>query len=97
MGAVLYTQSAQTDLLEAWLFIAEENLRAADGVLDAIEKDADILATQPMMGRARPELAKGVRSWPTSTPYILFYLVDEVGITVMRVLHHARDVQQIEF
>lgn len=97
MGAVLYAQSAQTDLLEAWLFIAEENLTAADGVLDAIERETTILVTQPLMGRARPELAEGVRSWPTSTPYILFYLVDEVGITVTRVLHHARDVQQIEF
>ena len=84
-------------MLEAWLFIAEENLTAADGVLDAIEREAAILVTQPLMGRARPELAEGVRSWPTSTPYILFYLVDEVGITVIRVLHHARDVQQIEF
>ena len=27
-----HMQSAKTDLLEAWTFIAEENLRAADGV-----------------------------------------------------------------
>jgi len=47
------------------------------------------------MGRARPELAEGVRSWPTSTAYVLFYLADEQGITVLRVLHHARDVQRI--
>lgn len=70
MGKVNFAQSAQTDLLEAWLFIAEENLNAADHVLDIIEQEAKILTTQPLMGRARPDLAEDVRSWPTSTSYI---------------------------
>jgi len=30
-------------------------------------------------------------------PYILFYLADDEGITVLRVLHHARDVRQVAF
>ena len=93
MGRVLFTQSAQTDLLEAWLFIAEENPSAADRVLDAIEREAQALLSQPLMGRARQELTEGVRSWPSSTPYILFYLVDNDGVTILRVLHHARDIQ----
>lgn len=97
MSTVTLSQSAQTDLLEAWLYIAEENLLAADKLLDAINKEANTLALQPLMGRARPELADCLRSWPTSTPYLLFYLADEVGITVLRVLHHARDVRQIDF
>lgn len=91
------SQSAHNDLLEAWLYIAEENQPAADKLLDAINKEANTLALQPLMGRARPELADCLRSWPTSTPYLLFYLADEVGITVLRVLHHARDVRQIDF
>ncbi len=95
MARVTLTQSAQADLLEAWLFIAEENPLAADRVLDAIEREANTLLLQPLMGRARPELADGVRTWPTSTPYILFYLADDAGITVVRVLHHARDVRQV--
>jgi plasmid stabilization system protein ParE len=48
-----------------------------------------------MMGRARPELAQGVRSWPTSTPYILFYEPFDDGVHVLRVLHHARDIQNL--
>jgi len=95
MARVTLTQSAQADLLEAWLFIAEENPLAADRVLDAIEREANTLLLQPLMGRARPELADGVRTWPTSTPYILFYLADDAGITVVRVLHRARDVRQV--
>jgi toxin ParE1/3/4 len=94
---VQFTQSAQTDLLEAWLFIAEQNLSAADRLLDRIEREAHTLLVQPQMGRARPELATAVRSWPTSTPYVLFYTVDEDSVTVLRVLHHARDVRQFGF
>jgi len=97
MASVIFAQSAQTDLLEAWLFIAENNLNAADHILDTIEQEVSLLATQPLMGRTRPELGDSIRSWPTATPYILFYLVDGAGITVVRVLHHARDLRQIEF
>ena len=97
MTRVTLAQSAQTDLLEAWLYVAEDNQQAADRILDAIEKEANTLLLQPLMGRARPELADGVRSWPSSTPYILFYLADDDGITMLRVLHHARDVRQVTF
>lgn len=97
MNTVLYARSAQTDLLEAWVYIADEDLNAADRVLDTIEAEAAILATQPLMGRARPELATGIRSWPTSTPYVLFYRADPDGITVVRVLHHARDIRETHF
>ena len=93
MSKVLFSESAKTDLLEAWLFIAEESIIAADGVLDTIEQEASILSTQPLMGRARPDLADGVRSWPTSTSYILFYLAESDSIVVIRVLHHAREIQ----
>lgn len=95
MSQALFAQSAETDLLEAWVFIAEENIDAADGVIDAIEKEAQTLALQPLMGRARPDLAQEVRSWPTSTRYILFYVPTDEGITVLRVLHHARDISNI--
>jgi toxin ParE1/3/4 len=70
MARVLYTRSAETDLLEAWLFIAEEDPVAADRVLDAIDVEANTLSSQPLMRRARPELGEGVRSWPTATPYV---------------------------
>ena len=97
MATVNFAQSARTDLLEVWLFIAEENLNAADRVLETIEQEAGILATQPLMGRARPDLAQDIRTWPTSTSYTLFYVAESDNITVVRVLHHARDVQRVLF
>lgn len=95
MGTVLYAQRARADLRDAWDYIAEESPSAADHLLDVIKNEALLLVTQPLMGRKRPELGKGVRSWPTSTRYILFYLVKGDEITVLRVLHHARDIQHV--
>ena len=95
--AVLYARRAQADLKEAWAYIAENSLAAADRVIDTINAEAQILATQPLMGRHRPELLRGIRSWPTSTSYILFYVVKGSDVIVVRVLHHARDIQQISW
>jgi addiction module RelE/StbE family toxin len=93
MAVLLFARLAKIDLLDAWEYIAKESLVSADHVFDVIQSEAEMLLTQPLMGRARPELGNGVRSWPTSTPYILFYLVTGDGITVLRVLHHARDLR----
>ncbi|MEI6762219.1 MAG: type II toxin-antitoxin system RelE/ParE family toxin [Betaproteobacteria bacterium] len=94
---LVFTERAQADLLEAWLYIAEDNLAAADRVLDTLEQESKVLLMQPLMGRARPELGTQVRSWPSATPYLLFYEVDDAELTVLRVLHHARDVKLASF
>jgi len=95
MAKLLYTASAENDLLEAWLYVAENNMAAADRMIDQIEAEAIHLLGQPMMGRQRNELAAGLRSWPTSTPYILFYFPSDPDIVIARVLHHARDIPAI--
>ncbi len=92
MTGIRFTRSAETDLLELWLNIAEENLVAADESLDVIQAALAILSSQPEMGRARPELADGLRSFPTRTPYLIFYIPDDDHLLVVRVLHHARDI-----
>ena len=97
MHRLVFTERAQADLLEAWLHIADDNLAAADKVLDTLEQEAKLLLLQPLMGRARPELGSAVRSWPSATPYVLFYEVDESELTLHRVLHHARDVRSASF
>ena len=97
MPRLVFTERAQADLLEAWLYIAEDNLAAADKVLDKLEQEATLLLLQPLMGRARPEVGSAVRSWPSSTPYLLFYEVDDMELTVLRVLHHARDIRSGSF
>ncbi|HWK60338.1 MAG TPA: type II toxin-antitoxin system RelE/ParE family toxin [Eoetvoesiella sp.] len=90
------TASANNDLLEAWLYVAEDSLDAADRLLDRIEADTRSLLEHPRMGRARDELAAGLRNWPTSTPYIAFYFLQGTDIIIARVLHHSRDILTID-
>ena len=96
MTEVVYTEAARADLLDIWLYLAEESLSAADKALDSLEKDAFLHSNQPMAGRERPELGAGIRSWPSSTPYILFYAVVAERLIVIRVLHHARDIREVD-
>jgi len=92
MPRIRFTTSAEADLLELWLTIAEENIVAADESLDSIQATVSLLGSQPEMGRSRPELALELRSFPTRTPYIIFYINDADGLLIVRVLHHARDI-----
>jgi plasmid stabilization system protein ParE len=77
MPRIRLTDSAKADLLDLWLNIAEDNLVAADESMDSIQATVALLGNQPEMGRARPELADGLRSFPTRTRYTLFYLPDD--------------------
>jgi len=47
-----------------------------------------------MMGRARDELASGVRSFPFGR-YVVFYAPLDDGIDIVRVLHGSRDIDAI--
>ena len=85
---------AETDILEIWDYIADDSLTAADRWVDHLDEQFRVLATQPMMGRARDELAPGVRSFPFGR-YVVFYVPLDEGIDVVRVLHGARDIDAV--
>lgn len=53
-----------------------------------------LLATQPMMGRARDELSPALRSMRFGR-CVIFYQPLNDGIDVVRVLHSARDIDAV--
>jgi toxin ParE1/3/4 len=65
------TDPALSDLEEIWNYIARDNPSAADRLLDRIYAIFVKLADQPRMGRAREELAPGLRSFPVGV-YLIF-------------------------
>ena len=91
MLRILQTVQAECDLDEIWLHIALDNIVAADALLDAVDHSCRQLARQTMMGRPRPELAPELRSFAVKR-YVVFYLPMPEGISVIRVLHGARDI-----
>lgn len=62
----------------------------ADAFVDRLNRQFRLLAKEPMIGRARDELAPGLRSIPLGR-YVIFYQPIDNGIEVVRVLHGARD------
>jgi toxin ParE1/3/4 len=87
---------AQADLLEIWLYVAQDSARAADRLLDRIEAQCRLLADNPRLGKARPEIASDARAWIVGR-YLVLYRERDEGIEVVRVVHGAREIEHIEF
>lgn len=79
-----------------WVFIAADDENAADGLLDRLEEAFVLLAENRRIGRARPELAPGIRSFAVRR-YVIFYQAVEDGIEIVRVIHGARDIEAFDF
>jgi len=91
MPCSLRTSRAEEDLLEIWAFISDDNPDAADRLLDEIDTVCGMLAQTPRAGRTREEFGGDLRSFAVGA-YVIFYRPAGHGITVLRVLHGARDL-----
>jgi toxin ParE1/3/4 len=94
MSEYRLTEEARQDLDEIWLYIAEDNPSAADGFLDTLYERFVLLAQQPFLGRARPELAPHLRSFPVGN-YVIFYRPIDDGVEIARVLRGSRDIDAL--
>ena len=88
------TAQAEENLIEIWIYIAQDNPRAADRVLDDIEQRFHALADNPLMGRLRPDIAPEFRYFAVGN-YLILYRTVEDGIQIVRVIHGARDLPTI--
>lgn len=95
-GTITRRPRAESDLVDIWSYIADENEAAADRLLGKIEGVLAMLAQHPLAGRARPELHRELRSFPCGS-YVVFYLPQPDGIEVVRVLSGFLDLDQVEF
>lgn len=89
---LVYRPRAATDIAEIWDYIAEDSLVQADAWVDRLDDTLNLLATQPKIGRARPDILIGIRSHPFGR-YVVFYMPMDEGIDVVRVLHSARNAE----
>ena len=94
MSRVTKRPAADGDLLDIALYIGRDDPEASDRFIDRLEEKLQLLATQPQIGRARPELGDGTRSFPFGR-YVIFYVEASPGIDVLRVLSGARDIDAL--
>lgn len=91
MSRTLLRSKAKVDIAEIWAHIAEDSEVHADAYLDRLDAQIQMLALRPALGRQRPELGPAIRSFPLGR-YVIYYQKTSGGISVVRVLHSARDV-----
>jgi toxin ParE1/3/4 len=85
---------AEADLEHVYLYIARSSPRSAERLIFLIHEKCRTLADFPLMGRERPELAPGLRSFPVHD-YIIFYRPLGTGIEVVRVLSGHQDIEAV--
>lgn len=92
MPELIIPDVVEQDLLEIWLYIAEDSPANADQFLDRLNEKAKKLAEFPLMGTERPELAHQLRCFAVDR-YVIYYrpLANEIGIELVRVLPSSRD------
>lgn len=84
-----WTKQAEEDLIEIWLYIAEDNPTAANQQLDVLDAKSTLLAEHPRLGPTRPDIAPNLRYFPVGS-YLLLYRILSNGVEIVRVVHGAR-------
>lgn len=95
MGRLLRTVQALEDLDGIWSYIAKVNVAAADRIIDQLYDRFDLLAGEPQLGERQPHLADGTYRRFCFRNYVIYYVPDDEGITLVRVLHGARDETEL--
>jgi len=88
-----FSARAERDLVEIGNFIARDSPANAARFIARLEEHCQLLASHPLVGRGRDEIAPGLRSLPFGR-YLIFYRPMDNGVEVVRVLHGARDIQR---
>lgn len=88
MAAVEWRQDARADLLAIIDYIADDNPDAAQRLKDDLEARIARLPEHPELYRAGR--VPGTREMVVRSSYVVVYAADERAITILRVLHGAR-------
>jgi toxin ParE1/3/4 len=97
---VFFSEFVESDLTAIWEYIAFDNRDAANRFLESARDTFHELARMPKMGSARKfshERLRNLRSFRVKdfANYLIFYQPHPDGIGVFRVLHGARDLEQL--
>lgn len=93
MARLIRTELSVRDYQGIWQYIAADSVESADRVISAIEHQLQSLLELPLMGKAQPQFAPNLRSFPVGNFVIFYRPRDGDGdVEVVRVLHAARDI-----
>jgi toxin ParE1/3/4 len=91
MTEAVLSELAEADLTDIWIFVAQDDEKAADHLLDEIHDKCSFWLPSPR--RAARDSNWHLRSESFAVgSYIIFYRERNDGIEVARVLHGRRDL-----
>ena len=88
------TRSAERDITDIWDHVSEDNLDAADRLLDRFYERFRLLAANPHLGPVHPQLDCEIRHAVVGV-YVILYEPSNEGVLILRVLHGRRDIPQV--
>jgi toxin ParE1/3/4 len=94
MPRIERTTRAEEDAVAIWEYIAQDNPTAATELIFSIEKLITRLAELPESAEAVPIIAPAVRRASLGS-YVLYYRPITDGIELLRVLHGAREPEDL--
>jgi antitoxin ParD1/3/4/toxin ParE1/3/4 len=96
MSGFVLTPEAEADLQDIWSYIAPDNLDAADKLETDIKTACIWLAAKPERGHFRRDLTgKPVRFWTVRKRYLVVYDPVTKPLQIIRILHGARDTENL--
>jgi toxin ParE1/3/4 len=94
MGRYFLSSRADADMLAVWEYIAQDNIPAADRMIDRFTAAFERIAQFPESGE-RYEHPKGEFRVVVVAPYLIFYQRSGDEVDIVRVLHGARRWQDL--
>lgn len=94
MAKFIVSREAEEDINEILGFIADDYFEASMSLYARMIEIFEMLADNPMAGRERTELKEGLRYFPIGS-YLVFYRAWAGKVSITRVLHAARDLDEI--
>lgn len=95
MSGFTLSPLARQDLNDIWDYIAQDDLDAADRVINEIHEAILLISTMPGIGHSREDLTdKPLRFWPVRR-YLIVYRPETELLEIIRVLSAYRNIHEV--
>ena len=101
MLKVVFSPISEQDIEDHYVFIASENQTSAKKFFQSVQDITQTLSNMPQIGTVFPiqrNIPLEIRYLPISGfgHHLIFYGISEKNIRILRLLHSARDLHNIE-
>lgn len=94
MAVARRTSLADSDLVDIWVYIAQDNLAAADRMIERLVANHETLAQFPQLGEEYQARHRVIRRFVVGN-YVTFYAPVPGGVLIYRVLHGSRKMDEL--